>query len=202
MKKFLKIIIALIILITAFPTKSKAENDKSIVLAGGCFWGIQEVFSHVKGVKKTTSGYAGGNAKNAKYVLVSGGDTGHAEAVEVVYDPSQISLEKILQVFFLAAHNPTELNRQGPDYGTQYRSAIFYSNAAQKEEARKYIKNLDKTKIFSIPIATKLESLKKFYPAEDYHQNYAKKHPKNPYIVANDLPKVAVLKSKFPEIYK
>ena len=175
-------------------------NSQSIVLAGGCFWGIQEIFLHVKGVIKATAGYSGGTAETAKYDLVSSGKTGHAEAVEIIYYPEQISLENILQVFFLIAHNPTELNRQGPDIGHQYRSEIFYSNPKQKEIITKYIADLKKPKL-PAPIATIVEPLHKFYKAEDYHQNYVRNHPDESYVMINDLPKLTILKSAFPDLY-
>lgn len=177
------------------------QKPVSITLAGGCFWGIQAVFQHLKGVTQAVSGYAGGSADTAQYHTVGTGQTGHAESVQVTYDPSQITLGKILQVFFSVAHDPTELNRQGPDTGTQYRSAIFYADAQQKKIADAYIKQLNEAKVFSAPIATTLEPLRGFYPAEDYHQNYARLHPDNPYIVINDAPKVVNLKKTFPDLY-
>ena len=177
-----------------------SSNSQSIVLAGGCFWGIQEIFLHAKGVIKATAGYAGGNAQTAKYDLVSSGETKHAEAVEVIYNPDQISLEQILQIFFLIAHNPTELNRQGPDIGHQYRSEIFYSTPQQKEIATQYIANLGKSKL-PAPIATIVEPLNKFYPAEDYHQNYVRNHPNETYVIVNDLPKLSLFKAVFPDLY-
>lgn len=183
------------------PVAQHAAVEKTIVLAGGCFWGIQNVFQHVKGVTKAVSGYAGGKADTAEYEVVSTGETGHAESVQVTYDPSQVTLGKILKVYFGAAHNPTELNRQGPDHGTQYRSAIFYTNDEQRKIAQAYIDQLQKAHVFSAPIVTKLEALPQFYPAEGYHQNYAKLHPDNMYIVINDLPKVKELQSMFPELY-
>ena len=177
------------------------KTDNTIVLAGGCFWGVQNVFQHMKGVTKAVSGYAGGKADAAKYQLVSSGATGHAEAVQVTYDTSQVTLGKILKVYFGAAHNPTELNRQGPDHGTQYRSAIFYANDEQKKIADAYIDQLQKAKVFSDSIVTTLEPLSGFYAAEDYHQNYAKLHPDNMYIVINDAPKLDEFKKMFPDLY-
>ena len=174
---------------------------QNIVLAGGCFWGMQAVFQHTKGVTKAISGYAGGDADTAHYEIVGSGTTGHAESVQITYDPSQITLGKILKVYFAVAHNPTELNYQGPDHGTQYRSAIFYENPEQKELAESYIEDINKTKVFSENIVTTLESLKHFYPAEDYHQNYAKLHHENRYIFRNDLPKIANLQKAFPDLY-
>lgn len=176
-------------------------GDQSIVLAGGCFWGVQAVFQHLKGVTQAVSGYAGGSAESAHYDVVSTGITGHAESVQVTYDPSRITLGTILKVYFAVAHNPTELNHQGPDHGTQYRSAIFYSTPEQKKLAEAYIAQLQKEKSFSSPIVTTLEPLKSFYSAEDYHQDYARLHPDNPYIAMNDLPKVAHLEKEFPSLY-
>lgn len=173
----------------------------SIVLAGGCFWGIQAVFQHVKGVTNAVSGYTGGGADTAHYESVSTGKTGHAESVQVTYNPAQITLGQILKVFFSVSHDPTELNRQGPDYGTQYRSAIFYSNPEQKEIAEAYIDQLQQAKIFKNPIVTRLELLNVFYPAEDYHQNYAMLHPSDSYIAINDMPKVKALEKEFPNLY-
>lgn len=177
-------------------------GEATIVVAGGCFWGIQAVFQHVKGVTKAVSGYAGGSADNAHYNIVSSGATGHAESVQVTYDPSQITLGTILKIFFAVAHDPTELNHQGPDYGTQYRSAIFYTTPDQQKIARAYIDQLQAAKIFSDSIVTILEPLKGFYTAEDYHQDYYRLHPMNPYILINDAPKVARLKKQFGELYK
>lgn len=176
-------------------------TPQSIVVAGGCFWGIQAVFQHVKGVSKAISGYAGGDALTAQYNIVSTGVTHHAEAVEITYDPSQITLGKILKVFFSVAHDPTELNRQGPDHGTQYRSAIFTSTAEQKKIAENYIAQLEQAKVFKDAIVTQIEPLTQFYPAEDYHQDYAKLHPENPYIMINDSPKVTNLESTYPDLY-
>jgi peptide-methionine (S)-S-oxide reductase len=177
------------------------QSQTSIVLAGGCFWGIQAVFQHVKGVTKAVSGYAGGAASTAHYEIVCTEKTGHAESVQVMYNPAQITLGQILKVFFSVAHDPTELNRQGPDDGTQYRSAIFYSTLEQKEVAEAYIDQLQQAKIFKSPIVTRLEPLKAFYPAEDYHQNYARLHPSDPYITINDIPKVKALEKEFPNLY-
>jgi peptide-methionine (S)-S-oxide reductase len=171
------------------------------VLSGGCFWGVQAVFQHIRGVITATSGYSGGKAKTAEYELVSSGDTGHAESVQVVYDPSQITYGELLRVFFSVAHDPTQLNRQGPDEGTQYRSSIFYANDEQKRIAQAYITQLDQARVFSSPIVTEVVPLEGFYPAEAYHQNYAALHPNQPYIVFNDAPKVAHLRQLFPDIY-
>jgi peptide-methionine (S)-S-oxide reductase len=176
-------------------------SQTRIVLAGGCFWGIQAVFQHVKGVIDAVSGYAGGEVDTAHYESVGTGTTGHAESVQVMYNPAQITLGQILKVFFSIAHDPTELNRQGHDHGTQYRSVIFYSTQEQKEVAEAYIDQLQQANIFKAPIVTKLELLKAFYPAEDYHQNYARLHPSDPYIAINDMPKVKALDKEFPNLY-
>jgi peptide-methionine (S)-S-oxide reductase len=172
------------------------------VFAGGCFWGIEAVFEHVKGVKSAVSGYAGGNVAAPSYEQVSSGDTGHAESVQVIYDPSQVSYGKLLQVFFSVAHDPTQLNRQGPDRGTQYRSAIFYNTPQQQRVADAYIKQLTAAKTFSRPIVTQVAKLSAFYRAEEYHQDYLAHHPNQPYIVINDQPKVAALKKQFPTEYR
>jgi peptide-methionine (S)-S-oxide reductase len=179
-----------------------AGMQQTAVFAGGCFWGVDAVFKHVKGVDRVLSGYAGGGASTAQYETVSTGTTGHAESVEVTYDPSQVSYSDLLKVFFYAAHDPTELNQQGPDEGTQYRSAIFYTNADQKKAADAYIAQLDQAKAFPEPIVTQVVPLKGFYPAEAYHQDYLARHPDNPYIVINDLPKLELLHEKFPQLYK
>jgi peptide-methionine (S)-S-oxide reductase len=176
--------------------------DQTAVLSGGCFWGVQAVFQHVKGVKSATSGYSGGPAAAAQYELVSTGETGHAESVQVTYDPSQISYGQLLKIFFSVAHDPTQLNRQGPDFGSQYRSAIFYANEEQKHVAEAYIAQLQQAKSFPRPMVTQVSPLKAFYPAEDYHQNYARLHPDNPYIAMNDAPKVEHLRQQFPDRYK
>ena len=185
----------------AEPTPQKAEGPQKAVFAGGCFWGIEAVFEHVKGVNDARSGYAGGKAKTASYETVSGGDTGHAESVEVTFDPTLVSYEQLLDIFFTVAHDPTQLNRQGPDEGTQYRSAIFFANEDQRNAATAYIEKATAEKRFPQPIVTEVSALDKFYPAEAYHQDYLKRHPKEPYIVYNDLPKLAALKEKFPERY-
>ena len=178
-----------------------AKSEQTAVIAGGCFWGIQAVFQHVKGVISATSGYSGGAAGTAEYELVSNGDTGHAESVKITYDGSQITYGQLLQVFFSVAHDPTQLNRQGPDTGSQYRSSIFYNSDKQKRIAEAYIAQLDKAKVFPRPIVTQVVPLKAFYPAEAYHQDYAVRHPDNPYIVYNDAPKVAHLRQQFPDLY-
>jgi peptide-methionine (S)-S-oxide reductase len=177
-------------------------HSETVVFAGGCFWGVQGVFQHVKGVKKAVSGYAGGAANAAQYERVSNGDTGHAEAVEVTFDPGQVSYGSLLQIYFSVAHNPTELNRQGPDHGTQYRSAIFVQSPEQQRIAQAYITQLDSARSFDKPIVTKLETYSGFYPAEEEHQDFLTEHPTYPYIVINDLPKVAQLKQLYPERYQ
>jgi peptide-methionine (S)-S-oxide reductase len=177
------------------------KSEQTAVVAGGCFWGIQAVFQHVKGVISATSGYSGGLQKTAEYELVSTGETGHAESVKITYDPSKITYGQILRVFFSVAHDPTQLNRQGPDQGTQYRSSIFYGSEEQKRIAEAYIQQLEKAKVFPRSIVTQVVPLKAFYPAEAYHQDYAAQHPNNPYIVYNDAPKVAHLREQFPDLY-
>ncbi|OOQ46301.1 peptide-methionine (S)-S-oxide reductase [Pseudomonas fluorescens] len=177
-------------------------RSETAVFAGGCFWGVQGVFQHVKGVKNAVSGYAGGAANTAQYERVSNGNTGHAESVEVTFDPAQVSYGTLLQIYFSVAHNPTELNRQGPDSGTQYRSAIFTKNAEQQRVAQAYITQLDAAQVFDKPIVTKLETFNGFYPAEEEHQDFLTEHPTYPYIVINDLPKVAQLKQLYPDRYQ
>jgi peptide-methionine (S)-S-oxide reductase len=181
---------------------ANAKGQQIAVLAGGCFWGIEAVFEHVKGVSDVKSGYAGGSASAAQYEKVSTGQTGHAESVQITYDPSQISYGQLLKVFFSVAHNPTELNRQGPDTGTQYRSAIFYSSEEQKRIAEAYIEQLNKAKVFPRAIVTQVGPLESFHEAEAYHQNYLASHPDQPYIVINDLPKVENLRKQLPGLYK
>ena len=176
---------------------ASTHGQQSAVVAGGCFWGIQAVFQHVKGVISAVSG----SAQTADYEKVCGGNTGHAESVKVTYDPAQISYGQILRIFFSVAHDPTELNRQGPDSGTQYRSAIFYDGEEQKRVAEAYIAQLDRASIFPRRIVTQVTPLVAFYPAEDYHQNYAANHPSQPYIMFNDAPKVVALRKLFPELY-
>jgi len=181
--------------------KATAPAKETAVVAGGCFWGIQAVFQHVKGVVSATSGYSGGTLKNPDYEAVSSGETGHAESVQIVYDPSQVTYGELLRVFFSVALDPTEVNRQGPDEGTQYRSLISYGNDQQKHIAEAYIAQLNQAKVFRRAIATQVVPLTAFYPAEAYHQNYATLHPDNPYIVYNDAPKVANLRREFPDLY-
>jgi peptide-methionine (S)-S-oxide reductase len=184
------------------PQKATSPGEATAVFAGGCFWGVDAVFKHVKGVKNVVSGYSGGSAATAKYMIVGTGATGHAESVKVTYDPALITYADLMKVFFSVAHDPTEKDRQGPDVGTQYRSAIFYVNAEQKEIAQRYIAQLDAAKAFDKPIVTEVAALDKFYPAEDYHQNYLALHPNQPYIVFNDLPKLQALKQQFPAWYR
>jgi peptide-methionine (S)-S-oxide reductase len=185
------------------PTADEPGHDgmETAVLAGGCFWGVQGVFQHVVGVADATSGYTGGGADTADYDTVSAGGTGHAESVRIVFDPKKISYGHLLQIFFSVAHDPTELNRQGPDTGTQYRSAIFPTNAEQSKVARAYIDQLDRARLYGSSIVTTIEPGKKFYPAEGYHQNFLTNHPDYPYIVINDLPKIESLKQFFPAEY-
>jgi peptide-methionine (S)-S-oxide reductase len=179
-----------------------AKGQQTVVLAGGCFWGIQSVFEHVKGVKSVTAGYAGGTVKNPSYEQVSSGATGHAESVKIVYDPSKVTFGQLLKVFFSVAHDPTELDRQGPDSGTQYRSAIFFTSDAQQHIAKAYIEQLDGAKVYPQPIVTELTSYTAFYTAEDYHQDFADKNPYNTYIMMNDAPKLANLKKELPDLYR
>jgi peptide-methionine (S)-S-oxide reductase len=178
------------------------SGPQTVVLAGGCFWGVQAVFQHVKGVSQAISGYAGGSKETAIYEVVSSGETGHAESVQVTFDPRQISFGRILQIYFSVAHDPTQLNRQGPDSGTQYRSAIFYRDDSQKKIAEAYIAQLNQAGVFRRPIVTELNQLAGFYPAEAYHQDYATLHPTSPYIAFNDLPKVENLRHVFADLYR
>ena len=181
---------------------ASTKGEQIAVFAGGCFWGIEAVFEHVKGVISASSGYSGGAAETAHYEMVSAGNTGHAESVQVKYDPSQISYGQLLKVYFAVAHDPTQLNRQGPDTGSQYRSAIFFNSAEQKSIAEAYIAQLNKAGVFKRPIVTQVVALKAFYEAEGYHQNYAVQHPDEPYIVINDMPKLENLKKQLPALYK
>ena len=182
--------------------RAAVSSHENAVFAGGCFWGVAAVFELLKGVDSVTSGYSGGFVKSPSYESVSTGVTGHAESVSVTYDPSKITYGQLLMIFFSVAHDPTQWNRQGPDTGSQYRSAIFYTNAEQKRIAESYITQLDAAKVYSRPIVTKLEAYKAFYPAENHHQDYLKLHPNEPYIVYNDLPKLENLKKDFPDLYK
>jgi peptide-methionine (S)-S-oxide reductase len=178
-----------------------ASRTETAVLAGGCFWGMESVFEHVRGVKDVVSGYAGGGANDANYDAVSSESTGHAEAVKIIYDPSQVSYAQLLQIYFTAAHDPTQVNRQGPDVGPSYRSAIFPQSPQQAAFAKAFIARLNGSHLFKAPIATKIER-GGFYPAEAYHQDFARRHPFFPYIVVNDRPKVDALHKKFPALYK
>jgi len=193
---------------TAFPRPAlddsiaQAKGQQAAVVSGGCFWGVQAVFEHVRGVVSAASGYAGGTEDTAHYEMVGTGQTGHAESVKVTFDPSQITYGQLLMIFFSVAHNPTELNKQGPDWGSQYRSSIFYSNEGQRRIAEAYITQLNSAKVYSQKIVTVVVPLKEFYPAEEYHQDYVKHHPNNPYIMINDLPKLSSLKKQFPELYR
>jgi peptide-methionine (S)-S-oxide reductase len=181
---------------------AKSAGDQTAVFAGGCFWGVQAVFEHVRGVKAVTSGYSGGSADSASYGAVSQGKTGHAESVSIVYNPAEISYGTLLQVFFAVAHDPTQLNRQGPDTGSQYRSAIFYANEQQREIANAYVGELNRARAFAAPIVTRIAPLAGFYPAEPYHQHYVDRHPDNAYVVINDLPKLAQLRAAYPSLYR
>ena len=186
----------------AFDDRFTAPGLDTAYFAGGCFWGIEGVYEHVKGVQSAVSGYSGGSASTANYEQVTSGDTGHAETVQVIYDPAQVSYGKLLHIFFSVAHDPTQLNRQGPDRGTQYRSAIFFNSADQQQIAQRYIAQLAASKFFPKPIVTELVKLTAFYPAEAYHQDYMVHHPNQPYIVIHDAPKVAALKKNFASLYK
>lgn len=186
------------------PAVDVAPTDglKTFVLAGGCFWGVQGVYQHTKGVTKAVSGYAGGKANTAQYEMVGSGMTGHAEAVQITYDPKQVTLGKLLQIYFSVAHDPTQLNRQGPDHGTQYRSTVFTSDPEERKVVQSYIAQLNGAKVYGKAIATTLEPLQGFYPAEDYHQDYLTLHPNQPYIAFNDLPKIENLKKVFADNYR
>ena len=184
---------------SSVPTQT---GQQTAVFAGGCFWGVEAVFEHLKGVADVTSGYSGGSAATAHYGEVSYGRTGHAEAVKITYDPSQISYGQLLKVYFSVAHNPTQLNRQGPDSGTQYRSVIFFANIEQKRVAQAYIEQLSQAHSFAEPIVTQVVALDQFYAAEDYHQNFITRNPTYPYVVVHDLPKLSQLRSQFPNLYQ
>jgi peptide-methionine (S)-S-oxide reductase len=194
------LIAATALLIAANPAVA-APRTETAVLAGGCFWGMESVFEHVKGVTDVVSGFAGGSARDASYDAVSSERTGHAEAVRIAYDPAQVSYAKLLQIYFTVAHDPTQVNRQGPDTGTSYRSAIFPQSPAQAQTARAFIAKLTAVHAFRAPIATRIEN-GGFYPAEAYHQDFARKHPFYPYILVNDRPKVAALKTRYPSLFK
>jgi len=186
----------------AFDAPSASQGARTAVFAGGCFWGVQAVFQHTRGVLGAVSGYAGGSKETAHYQAVGTGGTGHAESVQVTYDPKQISYGKLLQIYFSVAHDPTQLNRQGPDFGPQYRSALFYADAGQQQVAERYIAQLEAAHAFPRKIVTQVVPLAGFYPAEAYHQDYATRHPESPYIAAFDLPKIANLKNTMPEVYR
>jgi len=181
---------------------AEAKGQETVVLAGGCFWGVQAVFQHLKGVTSTVSGYSGGHVESPGYETVGSGLTGHAESVSVTFDPSQVSYGTILMIYFSVAHDPTQLNRQGPDSGSQYRSAIFYSTDKQKDIAIAYVRQLDTAQVYRRKIVTQIAPLKAFYRAEEYHQDYLNNHPHDSYIVYNDLPKIANLKKDFPQLYR
>jgi len=194
--------IGLMLSLAALSSASAAPAEQTAVFAGGCFWGVDAVFKHVKGVFDVVSGYAGGSAVTAHYEQVSDGNTGHAEAVRIRFNPAQISYQQLLQVFFSVAHDPTQLNRQGPDVGSQYRSAIFYTSVEQQKMAQSTIQQLTAARTSSAPIVTQLVPLQQFYPAEAYHQNYLALHPNQPYIVFNDKPKLEQLRKQFPAWYQ
>ena len=181
---------------------AEAAGLQTAVLAGGCFWGLQGMFEHVQGVTKVVAGYSGGSRETAHYEMVGTERTGHAESVEITFDPKRISYGQLLRLYFAVAHDPTQLDRQGPDSGPSYRSEIFFDSPAQERVARAYVAQLDKAKVFSKPIVTRIERLKEFYPAEDYHQDFLVHNPTYPYIVVNDLPKIAALKRVYPELYR
>lgn len=183
-------------------SREMTKREQTAVFAGGCFWGMEAVFEHLKGVSDVVSGFSGGSAITAHYEEVSSGETGHAEAVKITYDPSQISYSQLLKIYFSVAHDPTQLNRQGPDWGTQYRSAIFFADNEQKQVAQAYINQLNKAHVFPKPIVTQLVPLKGFYAAEGYHQHFIDRNPNYPYVVMNDLPKLAQLREQFPNLYK
>lgn len=193
---------SLMLSLSTLPNATAAPTGQTTVFAGGCFWGVDAVFKHVRGVSDVVSGYAGGSAATAHYEQVSNGDTGHAEAVRVRFDPAQVSYQQLLQVFFSVAHNPTQLNYQGPDTGSQYRSAIFYTGDEQQRIAQSYIRQLTAARFFAAPIITQVVPLQQFYPAEEYHQNYLALHPYQPYIVLHDMPKLDRLRAQFPALYQ
>jgi peptide-methionine (S)-S-oxide reductase len=210
MRKLIPLILASAVVVSlsasSFPDpvrdQAPAPGQQNAVLAGGCFWGVEAVFEQLNGVSDVVSGYAGGNRVTAHYEAVSSGTTGHAESVRITYDPARISYGRLLKVFFAVAHDPTEINRQGPDEGTQYRSAIFYANDEQKAVAEAYVQQLNAAKVFKRTIATKVTRLDGFYAAEDSHQNFLARNPTYPYIVVNDLPKLRALKAEFPTLLK
>ncbi len=196
------LITAVVFATVSLTSTARAATLQTAVFAGGCFWGVEAVFEHVKGVKSVVSGYAGGTVVNPDYETVTSGRTGHAEVVKVTFDPAVVTYETLLAVFFTVAHNPTELNRQGPDVGTQYRSAIFFTNAEQQKSATTVIAQLTQAKVFPRPIVTQVAALSKFYDAETYHQNYLYSHTDQPYIVYNDLPKIDALKKQYPALWE
>jgi len=196
------IVLAAPLLLLAPVSAAPQPATEKVVLAGGCFWGMQAVFSDLRGVKSVVAGYSGGAAETAHYDIVSTGTTGHAESVQIEYDPAKITFGQLLSVYFLVAHDPTQLDRQGPDFGTQYRSAVFYTTDAQKRETESYISALEAQKSFDGKIVTQVVPLRAFYPAEDYHQNYVAHNPDNPYVMYNDLPKLAALRHQFPSLVK
>lgn len=204
MRHYQNSILALITFVTALVAlpNSVYAAEQTAVFAGGCFWGVDAVFKHVKGVTEVVSGYSGGSAETAHYEQVSNGDTGHAESVRVHFDPTRVSYQQLLEVFFNVAHSPTQLNRQGPDSGTQYRSAIFFTTREQQKSARSYIQQLTSAHTFSDPIVTQVVPLQQFYPAEEHHQNYLALHPYQPYIVFNDQPKIEQLRKLYPALYQ
>ncbi|HEY9086466.1 MAG TPA: peptide-methionine (S)-S-oxide reductase MsrA [Candidatus Tyrphobacter sp.] len=190
------------LLLAATPAAAAAAPPQRVVLAGGCFWGMQAVFEQLRGVRRVVAGYSGGSALSAHYEIVSTGLTGHAESVEITYDPSRISFAQILAIYFLVAHDPTQIDRQGPDDGRQYRSEIFYATTAQQRVARETIASLERRHVFSEPIVTTLAPLQAFYPAESYHQDFVAHHPDYPYVAINDLPKLRELRERFPQLVK
>jgi peptide-methionine (S)-S-oxide reductase len=214
MKLRIVTLMALSVVAAALPAASKFPDPakdikvdapaarQTAVLAGGCFWGVEAVFEHLNGVLDVVSGYAGGSERTAHYTVVGTGTTGHAESVQITYDPATITYGRLLKIFFAVAHDPTQLNRQGPDEGTQYRSTIFYANAEQKDVAEAYVRQLNGASVFTRPVVTTVVPLNGFYPAEADHQNFLARHPDNPYIVANDLPKLRALETEFPELLK
>ena len=193
--------LCLMLSLATLPNASAAPAEQTAVFAGGCFWGVDAVFKHVKGVSEVVSGYAGGSAATAQYEQVSKGKTGHAEAVRVQFNPEQVSYQQLLQVFFSVAHDPTQLNRQGPDTGSQYRSAVFFTDPEQQKITQSTIQQLTAARTFSRPIVTQVVPLQQFYPAEEYHQNYLALHPNQPYIVIHDKPKLDQLRKRFPALY-
>ena len=204
MRTLTSLILALQLLFAgpALAAPAKSAETQTAVLAGGCFWGVEGVFEHMRGVRSVVSGYAGGDASSATYEKIGTGRTGHAESVQITFDPKEVSYGDILRVFFSVAHDPTQLNRQGPDTGPQYRSAIFYASDAQRELAQSYLAELNKSGNYSRAIATQIDPLKAFYPAEKYHQDFIANNPRNPYVVVKDLPKIRDLKRLYPEYYR